>query len=262
MAANLLLSPLRSSEFTPAAAQHLVNRVGLGALPEGIKEFAELGLDKAVDRLVNYESIQGSDMVDPEIDPDVIEPRTSEERELYRDARRSGDQAAIDELRRMQLAAQAKDRRMTGTLRDWWLGRMTITPRPAEERLTLLWHNHFASSQRSVRDTYLMWKQNQFFRENANGSFATMAAGIVRDPAMIKYLNNDKNNKKQPNENLARELMELFTLGVGNYSEDDIKEGARALTGYNVRDNDFNFVENQHDGGTQGHPWQVHRLRR
>jgi uncharacterized protein (DUF1800 family) len=85
------------------------------------------------------------------------------------------------------------------------------------------------------------------FRDHAAGSFADLARAVVRDPAMLKFLNNDQNNKKKPNENLAREFMELFTLGEGNYSEDDIKQGARALTGYHVDDNDFVFHDRRHD---------------
>jgi uncharacterized protein (DUF1800 family) len=92
-----------------------------------------------------------------------------------------------------------------------------------------------------------MQQQNEMFRAHANGSFADLARGIVRDPAMIRFLNNDRNNRRRPNENLARELMELFTLGEGYYSEDDIKEGARALTGYHVDDNDFRFARFAHD---------------
>ena len=92
-----------------------------------------------------------------------------------------------------------------------------------------------------------MQQQHQLLRREANGSFAALARGIVRDPAMLRYLNNNQNRKQRPNENLARELMELFTLGVGNYSEQDIKEGARALTGYNLNDNDFRFNKGQHD---------------
>ena len=138
---------------------------------------------------------------------------------------------------------------MHAALQRWWVERMAQTPRPTEERLTMLWHSHFATRHRDVRDAYLMQQQNAFFREHANGSFAELASGIVHDPAMIKFLNNDKNNKARPNENLARELMELFTLGEGHYSEDDIKAGARALTGYHVNDNDFVLNDRQHDSG-------------
>jgi len=155
----------------------------------------------------------------------------------------------MDKFRRMRVAANFEDRRMHASLQRWWIDRLAKTPRPTEENLTLLWHNHFATRHRDVRDAFLMQQQNAFFREHANGSFADLAMGIVHDPAMIKFLNNDKNNKARPNENLARELMELFTLGEGHYTEDDIKQGARALTGYHFDDNEFVLNERQHDTG-------------
>jgi uncharacterized protein (DUF1800 family) len=126
---------------------------------------------------------------------------------------------------------------------------MIETPRPLEEKLVLLWHDHFASNYRFVRDSYMMLQQNRTFREHANGSFADLAHAIIRDPAMIRFLNNDSNQRRKPNENLARELMELFTLGEGHYTESDIKQGARALTGYSVNDNDFMFRPGAHDPG-------------
>lgn len=136
-------------------------------------------------------------------------------------------------------------------MKAWWLKRMILTPRPLEEKLTLLWHGHFASRFSNVEDSYLMYMQNNFFRANANGNFAKMAYGIIEDPAMLVFLNNDKNLKSRPNENLAREIMELFTLGIGNYTEQDIKEGARALTGYTRKDNEFLFNPRQHDRGSK-----------
>ncbi|HWB19104.1 MAG TPA: DUF1800 domain-containing protein, partial [Phycisphaerales bacterium] len=133
-------------------------------------------------------------------------------------------------------------------LQLWWLERMIETPRPLEEKLTLFWHGHFATSYRSVEDSYNLFLQNQFFRANAAGSFANLVYGIIRDPAMLAYLNNNQNNRAKPNENLARELMELFTLGEGHgYTESDIKNGARALTGFTFDDNDFVFNKNNHD---------------
>ncbi|UCD74599.1 MAG: DUF1800 domain-containing protein, partial [Phycisphaerales bacterium] len=107
---------------------------------------------------------------------------------------------------------------------------------------------HFATSYRGIEDSYHMFLQNQFFRANAVGSFADLVCGIVRDPAMLRYMNSDQNRKENPNENLARELMELFVLGEGNfYTESDIKEGARALTGHTFRDDQFLFRSEWHD---------------
>ncbi|MEO1237141.1 MAG: DUF1800 domain-containing protein [Planctomycetota bacterium] len=249
MAMNTSLSPIRDDRFDAAAARHLLWRVGYGGGWAEVQRLAGLGLDAAVDELVDYQAHATADLPDPDLDPDVIRNATDEERRAAREARRNGEQAVLDQQRRDRMAARSKDRRMLGDLKRWWFERMVRTDRPAEDRLTLLWHGHFASSHRQVQDTYLMYRQHRLFRENANGSFADLARGVVRDPAMLKYLNNNRNNKRRPNENLARELMELFTLGVGNYTERDIKEGARALTGYHLDDHDFVFRENQHDPG-------------
>lgn len=247
MAMNTSLAAIPGRRFDEAAARHLLLRVGYGGTPRQVREFQAMGLNRAVERLVHYAGADTADLPGLELDADVLRKQTDDERKRYQQAKRDGDEEVLDEQRRFNLEARREDRQMMNQLRRWWVDRMLDTPRPAEERLTLLWHGHFASSYRNVTDAYLMQRQNQLLRQHANGSFADLARGVVRDPAMIKYLNNDRNNKNKPNENLARELMELFTLGVGHYSEDDIKEGARALTGYGVDDNDFAFHKRQHD---------------
>lgn len=247
MAMNTSLSAIPADRFDQAAAWHLLNRVGYGGSPAQLRELQAMGLGAAVDHLVDYAQVDITGLPGIELDPDVMRKLTDEERKRYREARRNSDQDVLDEQRRRNLEARRADQKMMTELRRWWMQRMTKTPRPAEDRLTLLWHGHFASSWRSVRDTYLMYRQHELFRQNANGNFADLARGIIRDPAMLKYLNNNQNNKRRPNENLARELMELFTLGVGHYTEADIKAGARALTGYGIDDNDFAFREGQHD---------------
>ncbi len=239
------LSPIQTSEFGPAQARHLLLRAGFGGGPTEINQLAEAGPDKAVRQMLEASS---SDNSAADIDPDVIRPPTREEREAFVKARRDNDEAARSEARRIINERRAQDRRMLGDLRRWWVGLMIETDAPLRENLVLLWHSHFASRHRNVRDTYLMYQQNQMFREHAAGSFAELAKAVVHDPAMLKFLNNDQNNKRKPNENLAREFMELFTLGEGNYAEKDIKQGARALTGYHVDDNDFEFNERRHDG--------------
>ena len=129
------------------------------------------------------------------------------------------------------------------------MGRMIETSRPFQEKMTLFLHGHFATGYRPVEDSYHMFKQNELFRSNATGNFRDdLVRNIIRDPAMIKYLNNNQNSRRAPNENLARELMELFTLGEGRgYTEQDIKQGARALTGYTYRDDEFYFNAGNHD---------------
>ncbi len=240
------LSPIQSADFGPAQARHLLLRAGFGGGPDAVAGLAEAGLDKAVAELVSQATSTGPES-DPEIDPDVIRPLTPEERQTFARARREGDEAARSRLQKTINERRAQDRRMLGDLRRWWVGLMIDTPAPLREKLVLLWSSHFATRHRNVRDTYLMYQQNRMFREYAAGSFAELARAVVHDPAMLKFLNNDQNNKRKPNENLAREFMELFTLGEGNYTEDDIKQGARALTGYHVEDNDFVFHERRHD---------------
>ncbi|MEM9914734.1 MAG: DUF1800 domain-containing protein [Planctomycetota bacterium] len=244
---NTSLAAIPANRFDSAAAWHLINRVGFGGNPTEQRELHAMGRDDAVDYLIDYAQIDVANLPGIDLDPEVIRKLTDEERQRFREGRRNGDQDIIDERRRRNLEARRADGKMMTELRRWWMQRMVATPRPAEDRLTLLWHGHFASSWRSVRDTYLMYQQHELLRQNANGNFADLARGIIRDPAMLKYLNNNQNNKRRPNENLARELMELFTLGVGHYTEADIKAGARALTGYGIDDNDFRFRESQHD---------------
>ncbi len=241
------MQPLAPRDFDAAAARHLVNRAGYGAPPAEVEAMAALGLDDAVDRLVNYTTQPA--LEGPDLDPDVIRSRTADERRRFSEARKNGDQDQLEALRKQQQQAQKADRKQFQALQHWWVDRMVHTPRPLEECLTFFWHGHFASSQRSVRDAYLMYAQNATLREHARAPFADLVAAVVHDPAMLKYLNNDRNIAKRPNENLARELMELFTLGVGNYTEGDIKEVARALTGHGVKDNDFQLKVRQHDGG-------------
>jgi uncharacterized protein (DUF1800 family) len=119
-------------------------------------------------------------------------------------------------------------------LRGWWLREMLTTPSPLTERMTLFWHNHFVSSQQKVKYSQLMYRQNVLLRQQALGNFGTLLHAMSKDPAMLIYLDNANNRKGAPNENFAREVMELFTLGEGHYSEQDIKETARAYTGWSI----------------------------
>ncbi|MEM6551752.1 MAG: DUF1800 domain-containing protein [Planctomycetota bacterium] len=230
-------------------ARHLLERAGTGGSPADIAELHGLGLDEAAKRLARYESIDASMLTDFDADPDIIRPRTAEERAEVRKARRAGDEATVDAFQRRKVEAFGEDRRMFTRLQRWWVQRMIETPRPAEEKRVLLWHGHFATRHRDIRDAYLMYRQQKTFRQFGNASFADLAKAMVRDPAMILFLNNDRNIRRRPNENLAREFMELFTLGEGQYTEKDIKEAARALTGYHRFDNDFEFRRLVHDGG-------------
>jgi uncharacterized protein (DUF1800 family) len=141
----------------------------------------------------------------------------------------------------------------------WWLDRMVRTSRPLTERMTLIWHDWFATSNEGVGSQRLMLKQNEMFRSHALGSFRTLLLDVTKDPAMLLWLNGTQNVKGLPNENYAREMMELFTLGAdrGAYTEDDVREQARALTGWQnkwkpgVGDYDFHFERSRHDPGSK-----------
>lgn len=249
MASVTSLSPISTAEFGPAQARHLAQRAGFGGSFEDVQMLLRMGPIKAVDYLVDYQQVDVAQLARAEVDPNVIRPLSEQERKTLTAARKAGNQDVQDRFREETLKRRREDYKMIRELQQWWLQRMVQTPRPMEEKLTLLWHGHFATRYRNVRDAYLMYQQNAMFRKHANGSFADLAFGIVRDPAMIRFLNNDRNVSRKPNENLARELMELFTLGEGNYTEKDIKEAARALTGYHAQDNDFVLRERAHDEG-------------
>jgi uncharacterized protein (DUF1800 family) len=159
------------------------------------------------------------------------------------------------EERRAELRQQENqlNNRRTFELRAWWINEMLATPAPLVERMTLFWHNHFTSSQQKVRFAQLMYRQNALLRENALGNFATLLHAASKDPAMIIYLDSASNRRDKPNENFAREVMELFTLGEGNYSETDIREAARAFTGWSVDIDSGAFVYRRavHDYGSK-----------
>jgi Uncharacterized protein conserved in bacteria len=153
----------------------------------------------------------------------------------------------------------ARSRRRVGHDHCWWLDRMVRTSRPLTERMTLIWHDWFATSNDGVGSQRLMLKQNEMFRSHALGSFRTLLLDVTKDPAMLLWLNGTQNVKGLPNENYAREMMELFTLGAdrGAYTEDDVREQARALTGWQnkwkpgVGDYDFHFERSRHDPGSK-----------
>ena len=140
------------------------------------------------------------------------------------------------------------------SIKKWWLYRMSHTPRPLEEKLTLFWHGHFATANYKVDKPRWMWQQNETLRTHALGNFRTLLAAVSRDPAMLVWLDGGENRKGKPNENYGRELLELFTLGAGGgYTEADVKECARAFTGWQLdRDADtFKFNPGEHDDGVK-----------
>ncbi len=243
---------LNPKEFDQRKAMHLLQRAGFGGTPQQAESLANMGLEEAVSFIVNYDNIR--DLKTPSLDDydkDIMRPATPAERDVLRKARENGNEEIVDRYRKERQQRQREDRKQISEMERWWLQRMITTPRPLEEKLTLFWHGHFATGYRTIENSYHMYLQNMFLRNNALGNFKEqLVKGIIRDPAMIQYLNNHQNKKGAPNENLARELMELFTLGEGQgYDEDDIKEGARCLTGYSYIDDGFAFKIRSHDTG-------------
>ncbi len=246
------LQPLPEKAFDYDAAVHLLNRAGFGGTPAQARGLADMGLHKAVDQLVKYESIAYESVTADLFDSDIMSPPTEEQRVSSQKARQSNDEEALAALQRERQRKQGLDRKQIAELQMWWIKRMIETPRPLEEKMTLFFHGHFTTGYRTIEDSFHMFQQNQLFRKFATGNFAQLAGRIIRDPAMLKYLDNDDNRKSNPNENLARELMELFTLGEGRgYTEADIKAGALALTGYTFQDDTFYFNKNNHDSSTK-----------
>ncbi len=232
------LERLPDAEWSPAKARHLLLRAGFGGTAEEVQRLYRMGLEGAVAWLVDYEAR-----------PDVVGPCPIEPPAPidFRAFRRLPEQ----ERRKLRNERRRADGRRFQAVRAWWVERMLRTRRPLEERMTLFWHGHFTSSYRDVRDAYHMLLQNETLRAHATGNFGELLHAITRDPAMLEYLDNNRNRKGRPNENYAREVMELFTLGLGNYTEQDIKEAARAFTGYTFRRGQHVFVfdRRQHDDG-------------
>jgi hypothetical protein len=196
-----LIHPFQGPAASSMQTGHLLRRAGFGASPEEIALYKPLGFSGAVDRLLNYQ------------------------------------QVADDDLENRLKALNINLNSPTDQQR-WWLLRMAWTQRPLLEKMTLFWHGVLTSSFRKVggpRAYMRMINQNQFLREHTFDTFDNILLGITSDPAMLFYLDLTKSTKKAPNENYARELMELFTLGLGHYTQQDVYEGASALTGWHIK---------------------------
>ena len=210
-------------------ARHLLNRSGFGAAPAEVAQYARLSREQAVDRL----------LAGARTTPTIAPPA----QEYIRPNHLKG--LSEEEKKAFQRAEFEKG----AELRAWWLQEMLQTPSPLSERMTLFWHNHFVSSQQKVKAQKLMLEQNLLLRQHALGNFGALLHAVGKDPAMVIYLDTATNRKGQPNENFAREVMELFTLGEGHYSEQDIKEAARAFTGWSFEPEtgDFRWRPMMHD---------------
>ena len=184
-----------------------------------------------------------------ELERDLADgPEAAIDRILTGRSRPSGVPADFDHISGLiaDAAVQSGD---LGRLQAWWVYRLLFSPDPLGERLTLLWHNHFATSNEKVQDVRAMRRQNETHRSLARARFGELLAEAIREPALLLYLDAPANRKGRPNENLARELMELFTLGIGHYTESDVKAAARALTGWTSEDGEVRELPAEHDDG-------------
>ena len=238
-----MLKPLPAGKWSFTTAAHLLNRAGFSGPPAEIEKLAALGLEKAVSRLVDYEKIP-----DDTDDPSWAKPDPTRA-ERFLAARRAGE----EERRKLQREEQQAQRQHIMELRGWWLRRMAHGPRPLQEKMVLFWHGHFATSVEKVKEAYLMWRQNELFRRLATGNWLEMLVEVGKDPAMLVWLDQAQSRKEHPNENFAREVMELFALGEGHYTEKDISEAARALTGWSYDRGAQKFAERPmlHDTGSK-----------
>jgi uncharacterized protein (DUF1800 family) len=234
-----MLTQLAANEWTLEAAAHLLNRAAFGGSPEEIQKLHAMGHAAAVRSLLH--AGEDEDLFPaPEIDPMRIQ-------------RPRGDSMTPEEVAERRKIIKVQTRERTQETRIWWIQRMASTPYPAREKCVLFWHGHWATSIQKVNDPFLVLQQNQTLRAHAFGPFAPFAKEMSKDPAMIRYLDLNSSKVGHPNENFARELMELFTLGEGHYSEVDIQEAARAFTGYriNPETGGFLFSRKNHDAGAK-----------
>ena len=193
---------------------HLLRRAGFGVAPRELDRRLAVGFERTVHELLEFEGDDGLAEVDRLVGGIL-------------------DFSAIDDVR------------------TWWVYRMVHTRRPLVEKMAFFWHGHFATGVGKVGNAQWMAQQNQIFREHGLGRFGDLLQRVARDPAMLSYLDGGSNRKAHPNENFAREVMELFTTGLGPYSEKDVQEGARAFTGWQVKDGVFAFNAGEHDDGSK-----------
>lgn len=233
-------TPTSSDPWDRAKAAHLLNRAGFGGRPEEIDRVLRLGPEAAVDDLMAFDRVPKT----------FAPPDFTSLRSLWETVARLHRTNAPDRQRfEARVVAQRADNEKLQELREWWVGRMIQTRRPLQERMVLFWHGLLVSGRPEVRFVENLYNQNDLFRRHALGNFKALILAVARDPAMLEYLDNESNRKGRPNENFARELLELFTMGVGNYTEEDVKEAARAFTGWTRRDYQFFFDARQHDDG-------------
>ena len=239
------LTPITAADWSRDRAAHLLERAGFGGSPEEIDRLAAMTPQAVVQWLVEFQKIKNdhlppfdeSGIFDPPVEPfpksrvDAVRIARANGEAMGVKVKPGGDRPLQPVVNRFfyWLRADYLEVRRAG---QWWAQRMLTTKRPLEEKLVLFWHGHFATSDEKVRDYRKMVQQLELFHKHANGNFRDLLIGVAKDPAMLVYLDAGENVKGNPNENFGREILELFTMGVGNYRERDIREAARAFTGW------------------------------
>ncbi len=258
------LSPIGVQDWSYDRAAHLLERAGFGGTPEDIERLARMTPQQAVAYLVHFQgadnsrlpAFEESGIFDPGIDPfPPSRPATTEEAKARGEGLgvkvKPGGNRPLQPVVNKFFYWLRASRLETDRISYWWANRMLTSERPLEEKMALFWHGHFATNEDKVRDYRKMLKQVKLFQAQGTGSFRDLVIGVAQDPAMLAFLDAGVNVKGAPNENFAREIMELFTMGVGNYSEKDIREAARAFTGWNFHDLTFRADTAKHDDGTK-----------
>ena len=258
------LTPISAADWNDDRAAHLLSHAGFGGSPATIQKLADAGLDRAVRTLVHYESIPNPRMQPfvesglwdptlngfPESRPEATDRAIKNGVSMGIDVKPSGNrplQPVSDRFFYWLRATMLETRR----LGYWWANRMLQTSHPVEQKMALLWHGHFATHENKVRDYRKMMQQIDLFERYATGNVRELTIQIAKNPAMLYFLDAQYNVKGAPNENFAREVMELFTMGVGNYSEKDVREGARAFTGWYFDNLTFKVDPAKHDEGAK-----------
>ena len=241
--------PKAETSWTVFEAAHLLNRAGFGGSPGEIQQLHALGREKAVDSLLTpTEPVDAFPLPEWAGDEQALtemKARFEQRRAVQKATRDLPPEQAEMKRREAFKEIQQINRQHAVEGQGWWFRRMLKTQAPLREKMTLFWHDHFSTSIQKVKQPVLLIKQNELFRKQAFGSFRDLTQSILMDPAMMLYLDTESSNKDQPNENFAREVMELFTLGEGNYTEQDIRESARAFTGYQLNRANGNVIHNK-----------------
>jgi len=258
------LSAIAASDWSYARAAHLLERAGFGGSPEEIQRLAHMTPQEAVAYLVRFQGADASRLTpfeesgifDPGIDPfPASRPATTEGAKARGEGLgvmvKPGGNRPLQPVVNKFFYWLRASRLETDRISYWWANRMLTSDRPLEEKMALFWHGHFATNEEKVRDYRKMLKQLALFQSQGTGNFRDLVIGVAQDPAMLAFLDAGVNVKGAPNENFAREIMELFTMGVGNYSEKDIREAARAFTGWNFHDLTFRADTEKHDAGVK-----------